>query len=313
MLVPISAGRVPTFTFWALAEEPIPLSIELRGCSRAGSFTPDELLASREVLVGVPADRAGASRKDGRLAAAGLSGGRAPPGPGLMVDPDGEFQEITVDFGVAVDRDRYLMLCFPAHPDVCLALSDDRVTGVLAVAQRGHRAVSKSAIQTPPEGSGIESFPFWLPSRRPGGRNLASRIAPPLEGFGPANLTKGPDRPEDQPNAWVADPADETPWAELSWEQPQAIRRVRVSFDTDFDHPMESVLMHHPERTMPFCVTEARLRDEAGRVVAELRGNHQTHWDVRFDQPVTTSRLRLEVNHPASGCPAAVFRIRVFG
>jgi hypothetical protein len=110
----------------------------------------------------------------------------------------------------------------------------------------------------------------------------------------------------------VADPGDEIPWAELAWQQSQTVRQVRVSFDTDFDHPMESVLMHHPERTMPFCVEAARLLDESGRVLAELTDNYQTHWDIRFDQPVVTRRLRLEVAQPGSGCPAAVFRIRVF-
>ncbi len=70
--------------------------------------------------------------------------------------------------------------------------------------------------------------------------------------------------------------------------------------------------MQHPERKMPFCVEEARLLDEEGRVVAEVTGNHQSHWNVAFEQPVVTRRLRLEVAHPRSGCPAAVFRIRVF-
>jgi hypothetical protein len=75
---------------------------------------------------------------------------------------------------------------------------------------------------------------------------------------------------------------------------------------------MESVLMHHPERTMPFCVPAARLLDDEGTVIAEMIDNHQSHWDVQCERPVTTCRLRLEVKHPPSGCPAAVFRVRVF-
>ena len=110
----------------------------------------------------------------------------------------------------------------------------------------------------------------------------------------------------------MADPLDRAAWAELTWQQPQTFRRCRVSFDTDYDHPMETVLMHHPELVMPFCVEEARLLDGRGQVLAELTNNHQSHWEIRLQQPVTTDRLRLEVRHPRSGCPAAVFRLRVF-
>jgi hypothetical protein len=314
MLLPVTAGRVPAFRLWAQSDQATALTVELRGCSRAGTFTPDELLASRSLAIeGRRPLRRSLSVEDG-VSSAAVNGGvqtlAAPKRASEDHDPAG--QPVTIDFGIDVDRDRYLMLCFPEQPHISIAVSDQRLTGVLALSQRGHRAVSKSSVQSPPEGSGIDTFPFWLPARRPDGKNLAIRIEPPLDVFGAANLTRGPDRPEDGPNAWAAALDDEAPWAELAWEQPQRLRRVRVSFDTDFDHPMESVLMQHPERKMPFCVEEARLLDEEGRVVAEVTGNHQSHWNVAFEQPVVTRRLRLEVAHPRSGCPAAVFRIRVF-
>lgn len=286
MLLPVESGPVPGFRFWASADEATTLTVELCGCSRPGSFTPDDVLATLDVpLPGCPAEHKGDSSAA---------------------------HDISVNFGRQVERDRYLMLCFQANPLVSLSLSDERLTGVLAASQRGNRAVSTSGVQTPSPGSGIDEFPFWLPSRRPGGKNLALRIEPAIRAFGPENLIRGPDRPEDAPNAWVAAQDDPRPWAELTWQHPQTICRCRVSFDTDYDHPMESVLMEHPERVMPFCVEQARLLDEAGAVLAELSDNHQSHWDVRFERPVTTRRLRLELRHPRSGCPAAVFRIRVF-
>ncbi len=57
-----------------------------------------------------------------------------------------------------------------ANPDVSVHLSDQRVTGVLAVTQKFNRAVAKSPRQEPPPGSGIDSFEFWIPQRRPGGQ-----------------------------------------------------------------------------------------------------------------------------------------------
>ena len=315
MLLPVPAGSVPAFRFWAEADEPTSLTVELRGCSRAGSFTPDELLATRTVTIDQPAGRGRERAATTRLAAADGEGGvQTLSRLGSRVDRVGRAaQPVRLEFDTRIDRDRYLMVCFPAAPGVSLALSDERLTGVLALTQKGHRAVSKAPVQTPPEGSGIDTFPFWLSARRPAGKNLALELETGVAAFGPANLTSGPDRPEDAPNAWLADPDDPAPWAELAWAEPRTIRRCRVSFDTDFDHPMETVLMQHPERVMPFCVTAARLLDEDGRVLAELVDNHQSHWDVRLEQPATTRRLRLEVNHPRSGCPAAVFRIRVFG
>jgi len=315
MLVPVAAGPMPAIHVWAEAEEATSLTVELRGCSKAGSFTPDELLASLTIAIAPPAGQRGEPGAS-RSVLAAEAGGGIQTMPRLSSRPEqaGQIsQRITLDFDAQIDRDRYLMVCFPATPGVSLALSDERLTGVLALTQKAHRAVSKAAVQTPPEGSGIDTFPFWLPARRPGGKNLALELETGVAAFGPDNLTSGPDRPEDAPNAWLADPDDPTPWAELAWAEPQTIRRCRVSFDTDFDHPMETVLMQHPEHVMPFCVTAARLLDDEGRVLAELLDNHQSHWDVRLEQPATTRRLRLEVKHPATGCPAAVFRIRVFG
>ncbi|MFM1902984.1 MAG: hypothetical protein RLZZ440_884 [Planctomycetota bacterium] len=311
MLLPVRAGAVPRLQVWAEADGLTGLTVELRGSSRAGGFTPDELLATREITVHPPVALSGGVAEHGRVAVVAASARQAVVDQSRGED-ESEMQEISIDFQASVDRDQYLLVCFPANPQVSLAVSDERVTGVLAVSQKGNRAVSKAAIQAPPAGCGIDTFPFWLPGRRPGGKNLALSIEPPLDVFGPGNLIAGPDRPEDRPNAWVADPEDPAAWAELRWEQPQTIRQIRVSFDTDFDHPMESVLMHHPEPAMPFCIKSARLVDEAGSVIAELVDNHQSHWDVRCEGGLTTRLLRLEVRHPPSGCPAAVFRIRAF-
>ena len=58
---------------------------------------------------------------------------------------------------------------------------------------------------------------------------------------------------------------DEQPCLRLTWSRPQTISRVELTFDTDYDHPMESVLMGHPERVMPFCVPNLVVLN--GRVV----------------------------------------------
>jgi hypothetical protein len=192
---------------------------------------------------------------------------------------------------------------------VSLYLSEARVTGVLTLAQSMNKAVAKGTRQEPPPGSGIDSFEFWLPARRPAGRNLAARIEPPLLSFRPENVRNGIDRPALSSNAWVARPGDPAPALTLEWPAPRAIATVVLSFDTDFDHPMESVLMGHPERDMPFCVRHYRLLDDQGTVLHECRENHQTRNVIRFARPVTTTRLQVEVL-ATHGAPAALFGLR---
>jgi hypothetical protein len=101
-----------------------------------------------------------------------------------------------------------------------------------------------------------------------------------------------------------------------------------LSFDTDFDHPLESVQMGHPERVMPFCVREAVIARGAGvpvlagglptdrpdpeRVLCEVTGNHQSRLTLRRRQPVTTEQLEILVTAPARNVPAALFEVRCY-
>ena len=116
-----------------------------------------------------------------------------------------------------------------ANEAVSVHLSDQRVTGVLAVYHNGvQRPWQNRPRKTPPPGSGIESFEFWIPQRRPAGKNFALTIEPPLAVFGAANLTNGFARPTSQPNAWVADFAHEQPTLRLAWDEPQTIAPHRA-------------------------------------------------------------------------------------
>ena len=219
MMLPVQAGPMPKVTCWADVSVATELEAELRVSSKLGNHTPDLTLGTLKLSL-----------------KAGLR------------------QPVTLDFKSVIDEPRYAFVCLMANPHISVHLSNQRLTGVLAVTQKFNRAVAKSPRQEPPPDSGIDSFEFWLPERRPGGKNLACRIEPPLSVFSVRNLTNGFARPTRQPNAWVAAFEDEQPCLRLTWSKPQTISRVELMFDTDYDHPMESVLMGHPERVMPFCV-----------------------------------------------------------
>jgi hypothetical protein len=225
----------------------------------------------------------------------------------------GAGQDVDLVFGATIDQPRYVFVCLMPVPGLAVHLSNRRVTGVLSVTHNANKAVAKSATQSPPPGIGVDTFEFWTPQRRPGGRNFALRVDPPLDVFGPANVANGFARPATQPNAWVADFEDAAPAVTLAWREPQQIGRIDLSFDTDFDHPMESVLMGHPERDMPFCVRHYRILDAEGRILVEVRDNHQTRRIHALEPAAVTSRLTIECLGSHGAVPAALFEVRCYG
>jgi hypothetical protein len=276
MLLPLVEGACPVFGFQLATDAPAKLRVELRRSNKIGNFTPDETL---EVLeLDVPA------------------GESSPP----------------IRFSKPLDRRGYYFVQLCENPAIRVRLSDQRLTGVLAVTNAFNKQVATSNIQAPPDGIGIDTFEFWLPKRRPAGHNLALTIEPPLAGFAPTQVTLGPARPTTAPNAWVADPADANPELRLDWDAPVALGRVRIEFDPDWDHPMESVLMTHPEEVVPFMVKDFDLVDDGGKIVHSVRDHHGASHEWRPETPLLTKRLTLRVL-ATHGAPAAVFRVRVFG
>jgi len=216
----------------------------------------------------------------------------------------GENQHVAFDFDATIDQPRYVFVCLMQNEHVSVRCSDQRITGLLSVRHR--------ATQSPDDDIGVETFEFWCPIRRPDGHNLAVAIDPPIDLFGPANVTNGLARPTCGPNAWLADLDDATPTLTLQWDRPKTIGRIELTFDTDRDHPLESVFFPHPERAMPFCVKRYRIRDADGRLLVERDDNHQTRNSVVLETPVTTDRLAIELLERHASVPAAVFEVRCY-
>jgi len=276
-LVPVHAGAVPVFSLPVRASVNTALLVELRVSSRKGGFTPDTVLATESVALA----------------------------PGIT--------DLALDFGVVLEEKQYVFLTFLGNPEVQLPYTNQRITGLLSVFNGVNKKVSNNGYQQPPVGSGVDEFEFWCPQRRPEGQNIAIALADPLLAFEPDNIRNGVDRPVTGPNAWVADPNDVDPYVLLQWDAPQTISRIVLVFDTDADHAMESVLMTHPERVMPFCVRNYWIEDAAGKVIYRKTDNYQTRNTIVLDEPVTTDKLTIHVAHPSADVPAAVFAIRCYG
>lgn len=268
-MIPVQAGKMPKVSITVDIAEATQLEVELRTSSKVFNQSPDVTLKT------------------------------------CVFDLDaGDNQTVTINFDTSIDEARYIFICVIRNPHVTLHLSNQRVTGLLAVNQRRE--------QYPPTDIGVEIFEFWTPPRRPAGHNIAMTFNPPINGFDPSNVINGTSRPVSSANAWVADVSDETPTLDIQWAVPQAINKMTLMFDTDWDHAMETSLLGHPEDVMPFTVKHYRIKDSHGDVIVEIDDNHQTVNHLTFDETVETDQLQIEVVSSHGAIPASIFSVQCY-
>jgi len=275
-MIPVNTGVLPAITVHLYVDSPETLDIELRKSSSGNNYTPEVIIEKKNVSLH--------------------------PGKNC----------IELSFRHEFKEKEYAYLVFQQNKKVQLSFSKKRITGILSVFNTINHAVSNNGKQKPPEDIGIDTFEFWVPKRRPAGENIALKFTPALSVFNVGNLVNGISRPTNQPNAWVADFDDEKPVLTLAWKTAQKINRIELSFDTDFDHPMESVLMTHPENVMPFCIQNYKILDETGNVLFEKRGNYQTRNIIRLQQPVMTKELKIQFEKSSADIPVSLFEVRCY-
>jgi hypothetical protein len=275
-MLPLKPGPIPMLKLCCHATEDTTLEIQLRTSAKRTNHTPELIL-----------EKLTCELKKGK-------------------------NEPHISFACDMPEQAYAYLTILRNPNVRIASSDQRITGMLALFNQTNPAVSNFGVQTPPEDIGVDSFEFWCPKRRPEGKNIAVRIELDEKIFSVDNLLNGVDRPVWHPNAWVADPNDPAPQVSVAWPEAREIRKIELMLDTDFDHPMESVLMGHPERVMPFCVRDFYVADDRGEVVWQVKDNHHSLQRISFDQPLHTKGLTFYFSHPRPNVPAAVFAIRCY-
>ena len=277
-LFPVAARlTMPSVSLVVDVAESTTLEVELRTSDRPENHTPDIMLASQTY----------------RLEA-------------------GSNQRITFDGGQVIDDARYVFLCLLKNPAIQVHTSEKRVTGLLTVANAQNPAVSNFGKQEPTEDIGVDTFEFWVPLRRPQGRNFAFELSTPLNVFGAENVTNGWSRPTFNANAWIAALDDPAPQLSVTWDTAQTIRQIDIIFDADYDHPMETVLMTHPETAMPFCVKAFRILGDKGQVIAECRDNYLDYRTIRLAEPIQTRTLTIEILSMNGNAPAAIFDLRCY-
>lgn len=212
----------------------------------------------------------------------------------------------------ATEFDQYAFIIFRKNELVSIRETEARLTGVLSVFNKFNKAVNNLGMQIPPEGSGFKSFEFFTPERRPSGHNIAFNVTPSIECFGVDNLSNGFVRPYMKPNAWIADLNDSQPELTVDFGEPKSIRGIKLYFDTDYDHPMETIQWNHPESDMPFCVKQYSVIDDKGVVLASVKNNYQTINEIIFDKVVNSRILDLKFLRENINIPVSLFQVQIF-
>lgn len=275
-LLPLQAGEIPSISFWVDAVEATTLEVELWRGRQPDDYTPDILIE--------------------RFSFALEAGNK---------------QVITLRPSARLEQQGYVLLAILRNPAISIHKSSKLLTGTMALINGINKAVSNYGAQEAPPEIGIESFPFWIPERRPGGQNIALRIEPAIELFGPENLRNGVARPTSQPNAWVADWEDPEASITLEWARPVQIKRIELSFDSDFDHAMEHVLRGHPETEMPFCVKHYQIWADQEPLI-EVSDNHQTRNLIELSAQIELQRLSVKLLAVHGPAPAGLFEVRCY-
>jgi hypothetical protein len=272
-LLPLKSGVTYTYSFHFSSDKITSVQVELRTSKKIGYYTPDVTLESKEIQL-----------------------------------VKGE-QVVEFSFDTPLETSQYAFITFLKNDNVAIRTSKQRVTGILSLFNGKNKAVNNNGKQTPPDNIGIEAFEFWIPQRRPQGHNLAFSTTPALDVYEKENLCNGFVRPYLGTNAWVANLNDKQPFITMKWDTVQTIKSIRLFFDTDYDHAMESSLYGHPESVMPFCVRKFRIKDQDGKVIYEKSDNHQTITKILLPEAIKTSILNIEFDSLKKNTPVSLFEI----
>ena len=148
--------------------------------------------------------------------------------------------------------------------------------------------------------------------------SYAFRLSPASWPYSATNVTNGVTRPETWPNLWISDPTEPFPqFLDINFEVPQKIDTVYLTFDGNLD---TNIYLSPPwgilgtTNVIRECVRDYALYFDNGSSwvkIVQVVDNYQRH-RVHLFEPISTKRLRLEVQ-ATNGIPEArVFEIRVY-
>lgn len=273
LMFPGQAG-VNTFKLHVRAEQQTSLHVELRASKREYNFTPNNVLAKCDVEV-----QQGDSWINVPLSYEAFNG--------------------------------FVLIAIDKNEQVQIAMSDTYLPAVTTLYNYQNPAVSNFGVQVAPANSGVDSFEFWCPKRRPESLNMAIHFEEPLLIYGTSELESGYHRPYLTSNCWVASQSDSAPEITVHFDEPQEIKGLTLFFDTDFDQALEPIQMGHYDLVSPLCVRQFAIYDENKNCIWQQDENHSSTRCLTFDSPVKTKELTIRLNHPSAKTPAALYGLLI--
>ena len=277
-MLPLKASATYSFECEVDASEATILELQLKSSSACTHFTPDIIVDQKEIK---------------------LIQGK---------------QKITFTTTKTQTQNHYSFFCLMKNEKVKVRLSNDRITGLMTVENKINKAVSNFGRQDPPGDINVDSFEFWTPERRPKGKNIAIQLTKALPIFGVDNLKNSEVRPNSNgnTNAWAAKIDDKKPRLVFNWEDKVDIKIIKLFFDCDYDHALETTLMGHPEDIIPFVVADYRVKDGSGNILKQVKGNYQAINTIELDKAISTDKLIFEFVKREEHIPVAVFKVSVY-
>ncbi|NCT08682.1 MAG: FAD-dependent oxidoreductase [Flavobacteriia bacterium] len=277
-LLPLEAKTNYEFNFEVEALEDTSLEIQLRIALEKRSFTPEKILNTHEYQL-----------KKG-------------------------IHKITFKSDIALDEKQYAFVCLMKNEQIKVRISDERCSAIMTVQNRINKAVSNYGKQEPPKHVAIDSFEFWTPERRPNGKNLAFSVSPFLSIFEKENIVNPEIRPnpKGETNVWIASKEDENPNIQFSWNQVISFNTIKLFFDCDYDHALESTLMGHSEETIPFVVSNYSIEDDKGKLLKKVENNYQAINEIKFEKEIESKSLTFKFSRNQQNIPVSVFKISLF-
>ncbi len=188
---------------------------------------------------------------------------------------------------------------------------DTGVETLLAVSLYANADILWMYTSDPPTGtvSATRLINNWKPQKGSYGMIIHPESCP----YEVWNLSSGISRPEDWTNIWVSDPDQPLPaWVDLTFDKPQSINTVHVTFDTNLNLAHMSVPGLY---RAPTCVRDYRIwcRKQDGTWIptTEITGNYLRKRIHHFPRS-TYDAVKLEVLSTNGDRSARIYEIRIY-
>lgn len=213
-----------------------------------------------------------------------------------FIVPEGEERWVSVPLELEPGRDfpafSYLRLDLPAHSGVAWIKAGTVIPGHASAYEIG--------------GGKMRSLK----------ENRSFRLEPPQNCYAAHQVTSGVTRPYRAANLWRSNPQQPLEqWLELSWEQPQEVRTVELSFPGHLFHEYHN---YPPLYRDPQCVRDYSIllwQDGRWTEAASVKDNYQRRNTVTLTPAsgsFTTNRLRVVIHGTNGDASAAIYEIRCY-